>query len=179
MKRLAALLLSAVLVAVPFIPFALAEGSHTVTTEYFEDGEYMVIGSSEDTEHEETATEQSFIGRLIQAIKRLINMLLGKSDYKTAECTRYVYYYDRNGNMLWSVYLDAAFSYDGKASSCTDAGVRYYIYDSDWTMLSAQADKSGATATAFFRVRQYKLGVVLKTVEKSISVTCDKNGILQ
>ncbi len=178
MKRFIALILSLVLFAVPFAPVVQAadELLHT-QTEYFEDGSYMVIGFDKHSENEDFAeSSPSFIERLIEAIKKLINMLFGKNQNKTGQDEKYVKYYDINGTCLWSVHLKGTFSYNGESARCTDADVRYYIYDDDWNMLFCEAEKSGATATASFKVRQYKLGVALKTVEKSITLTCDKNG---
>lgn len=174
MKRLIAFMLALVLFSVAAVPAARAASDYE-QTEYLEDGSYIVVGLQEDVEHTEEA-EVSFIGRLIEVIKRLINMLLGKSNDKTARDEKYLHYYDKNGTKLWSVYLTGKFSYNGKEVSCTDADVRYYLYDGDWEMLYCNAEKNGATAKASFKVRQYKLGVPLKTIEKSITLTCDKDG---
>lgn len=175
MKRFLALVLSFVIFAVPLAPFVQAAYENT-QTEYFEDGSYMVMGSDEFVDREDAEDSLNFIGRIIEAIKKLINMLFGKSENKTKQDIKYVKYYDKNGTVLWEVYLEGTFSYNGEAARCTDASVSYYIYDGDWKMLSCESTKSGSVATASFKVRQYKLGVALKTIEKSIVLTCDKNG---
>ena len=175
MKRFLALVLSFVIFAVPLAPFVQAAYENT-QTEYFEDGSYMVIGSVVIVDEDNAESGLGFIGRIIEAIKKLINMLFGRSEKKTKQDIKYVKYYDKNGTLLWEVYLEGAFSYNGEAARCTDSDVSYYIYDGDCKMLSCESTKSGSVATASFKVRQYKLGVALKTIEKSIVLTCDKNG---
>lgn len=174
MKRIISIILALTLFIIQLVP--LAQATDTVHTEHFDDGSYMVIGFDENIDHEEDEITLSFIGRLIEAIKKIINLILGKSDYKTAETEKYVHYYDKNGVRLWSVYLKGTFAYNGKTVSCTDASVRYYIYDNDWEMIYCNSEKSGATAKANFKFKQYKLGVPLKEIEKSITLTCDTNG---
>lgn len=174
MKRIISIILALTLFIIQLVP--LAQATDTVHTEHFDDGSYMVIGFDENIDHEEDEITLSFIGRLIEAIKKIINLILGKSDYKTAETEKYVHYYDKNSVRLWSVYLKGTFAYNGKTVSCTDASVRYYIYDNDWEMIYCNSEKSGAMAKANFKFKQYKLGVPLKEIEKSITLTCDTNG---
>lgn len=174
MKRIISIFLTLTLFMVQLIPFVQAVD--TAQTEHFDDGSYMIIGFDEHTDHEEDESTLSFIGRLIEVIKKIINFILGKSDYKTTEVEKYVHYYDKNGVRLWSVYLKGTFTYNGETVSCTDASARYYIYDNDWEMIYCNSEKSGATATAKFKFKQYKLGVPLKEIEKSITLTCDANG---
>ncbi len=174
MKRIISIILTLTLFMVQLIPFVQAVD--TAQTEHFDDGSYMIIGFDEHTDHEEDESTLSFIGRLIEVIKKIINFILGKSDYKTTEVEKYVHYYDKNGVRLWSVYLKGTFTYNGETVSCTDASARYYIYDNDWEMIYCNSEKSGATATAKFKFKQYKLGVPLKEIEKSITLTCDANG---
>ena len=71
MKRFLALVLSFVLFAVPLAPFVQAADENT-QTEYFEDGSYMVIGSDEFVDREDAEDSLNFIGRIIEAIKKLI-----------------------------------------------------------------------------------------------------------
>ena len=171
MKRIISIILALTLFMIQLVPFAQA-----TDTEHFDDGSYMVIGFDENIDPEENEVTLSFIGRLIEAIKKIINLILGKSDYKTTETEKYVHYYDKNGVRLWSVYLKGTFTYNGETVSCTDASTRYYIYDNDWEMICCNSEKSGATAKANFKFKQYKLGVPLKEIEKSIKLTCDSNG---
>ena len=109
MKRIISIILALILFMFQLAPFAQA-----TDTEHFDDGSYMVIGFDENIDHEEDEITLSFIGRLIEAIKKIINLILGKSDYKTAETEKYVHYYDKNGVRLWSVYLKGTFTYNGE-----------------------------------------------------------------
>ena len=174
MKRINSIVLALTFFMLLFIP--LAQAAYTSHTEHFDDGSYMVAGFDGNTEHEEADTTLSFIGKLIEAIKNIINFILGKSDYKTTETEKYVHYYDKNGVRLWSVYLKGTFTYNGKTVSCTDASARYYIYDNDWKMIYCNSEKNEATAKAKFKFKQYKLGVPLKEIESSITLACDVNG---
>lgn len=176
MKRINSIILTLILLIFNIVPFAQA--ADITQTEYFEDGSYFVFGSEIDIENEDDELSLGFISKLIEAIKRLINLILGKEENKITENEKYVHYYDKNGVHLWSVYLSGTFRYNGKSVVCTDASVRHYIYDNDWKLLYCNAEKSGATATANFKFKQYKLGVPLKEIEKSITLTCDTNGKL-
>lgn len=174
MKRIISILLALTLFTVQLMPFVNAYD--TAQTEHFDDGSYTVIGFNEHIEHDENESTLSFIDRLINAIKKIINFILGKSDNKATEAEKYIHYYDKNGVRLWSVYLKGTFTYNGKSVSCTDASARYDIYDNDWKMIYCNCEKNKAAAKADFEFRQYKLGVPLKVIEKTISLTCDENG---
>lgn len=174
MKRIISIALALTLFIFSVVPFTQA--TDITQTEFFEDGSYFVIGSEADIDHENEEISSSFISKLIEAIKKIINLILRISNDKIAEGEKYIHYYDKNGVRLWSVYLKGTFTYNGETVSCTDASTRYYIYDNDWEMIYCNSEKSGSTAKANFKFKQYKLGVPLKEIEKSIKLTCDSNG---
>ncbi len=114
-----------------------------------------------------------FLERIVKLIRRIIALLKRN---KTVTETKYASYFSSDGELLWTASLTAEFSYNGKSSVCDSADTRCMICDSDWTLVSKDCSKSGNNASAAFKVKQYKLGVPLKTIEKTITLTCDKDG---
>lgn len=178
MKKIISLLLCAVLLLVPLAPCAVAadEAGSVLKTdegiERFEDGSFLVIGILEETEQ---TFSPSFLLKLLNLMKKLIALLFPNRPMTTSK-SKIAVYYDANGKELWCVSLNAEFSYNGKTVSCTDADISYTIKDSDWKLVSSSCSKSQATATGCFAFRQYKLGVPLKLIEKTLTLTCDVNG---
>lgn len=185
MKKVISLVLCALLVVLTLTPVSAA---YTETEkQYFEDGSYITVGYDESdgdfgeiTEDAESGS-LSFFERIISIFKKIIAYLFGKETEeetkpKTVSKTKYARYYDTNDNLLWTVYLTAEFSYDGESAECTKVSVSQSIKDSDWKLISSDCEKSGNRATGDFTVRQYKLGVPLKTIEKTLTLTCDKDG---
>ena len=173
-KRIISMLLCAVLLLVPFAPFVSAENGVKpgAGVEYFEDGSYLVF----DILEEEAYTSATFLQKLLNLLKKIFAFLRPEPAQQTVSKTKYAEYNDANGKRLWSISLDADFTYNGKTSACTNARVTYKIYDSDWKNVSSSCSKSAATATGTFSMRQYKLGVPLKLIEKTLTLTCDANG---
>lgn len=175
MKKVLSLILCAVLLMIPLAPCVAAEPGTEVRPEteieYFEDGSFMVFAILE----EEAATSASFLQKLLNLLKKIFAFLFPEPE-QTVSRTKYAEYYDVNRKCLWSISLSADFSYNGKTANCTNARVFYKIYDSDWKLVSSSYSKNGATATGEFSFRQYKLGVPLKLIEKTLTLTCDANG---
>jgi len=173
MKGLISFFLSIVFIALPLLPVSVVL-SDSADTQYFEDGSYLIEGIGDiDAEVEESV--EGFFAKIISFIKRLISLIF-KSGVQRATKTKYVRYYDKKGVLLWEVYLTGEFSFDGKSASCTRADISCVIYDGDWSVVFATAEKSGARATGSFKIRQQKLGVLLKSVERTIVLECDKKG---
>lgn len=180
MKKVVSLILCFLLCMFSLAPITFAANEEK---DFFEDGSYLTVGfgvdEADDDYEEETESESiSFIARIIQIFRKIIAFLLGKDivEAQTVSKTKYAKYYDKNGNLLWAVYLSAEFSYNGEKANCTKVSVSHSIKDSDWKLLISDSEKFGNTATGSFTVQQYKLGVKLKTVERTLSLTCDKNG---
>ena len=123
----------------------------------------------------ESTVSLSFLLKLLNLMKRLFALLFPDRPL-TVSKTKSAEYFDANGKGLWMISLTADFTYNGKTSACTNARVTYKIYDSDWKNVSSSCSKSAATATGTFSMRQYKLGVPLKLIEKTLTLTCDANG---
>ncbi|MCM1363720.1 MAG: hypothetical protein NC122_03135 [Faecalibacterium sp.] len=168
MKKIISALLCGMLCFLLFIP-AYAATENISEKEFFDDGSYIVTSVS-DSEKEES---QNVFAKIIDLFKRIISLISGKS---TISKTKYVYYYDSNNVMLWAVYLKAEFTYSKSGATCNSASVYSEIYDKDWKAIKANATKDLNTARGEFSVRQSKLAVPLKTIERTIVMTCDKNG---
>ena len=88
---------------------------------------------------------------------------------------RYTYYNDKN-EAEWTVIITGTFNYDGKTASCTKAVASYKIYNDSWKVTASNASKSGAKAIGDFTVKRYWLGIPTKTVNKTLTLTCSKDG---
>ncbi len=190
MKRIISLLLSVLLLAFSLVP---SVGASQSEKEYFEDGSYIIVsdefigndyengyeGDEDDNLSVDGEPEDSDFGisRLLKVVmeflKKIISLL---KNQKTVTETKYVSYFSSDGKLLWTALLTAEFTYNGKSSVCDSVKTRCMIYDTDWNVMSKEGSKSGNTATAYFKIRQNKLGVPLKVIEKTVTLTCDKDG---
>lgn len=119
--------------------------------EYFDDGSYIVT----------------------EITKSTITTFAAKttSSYKTS------HFYNSKNVKEWTVRLDAAFSYTGSSATCTSAKTSYTIYNDAWKVTSAVPSKSGNKATGTFTVKKYLLGVSIKTVNRTLTITCSNTGV--
>lgn len=173
MKRIISFFMTILLLVSPLLPASVALSDSTVA-EYFEDGSYLVEGTGK-IEGSVQESAGGLLAKIIDFLKRIISLIF-KSGSQTVTRTKYMRYYDKNGVILWAVYLKGEFSYDGKSASCTGVDIFCEIYDKDWNEAFAIAEKDGARAIGKFKIRQQKLGVLLKSIERMIMIECDKNG---
>ncbi|MBO5290709.1 MAG: hypothetical protein J6K64_06385 [Clostridia bacterium] len=155
MKRFIAITLSLIIIlsAISFNASAsYGEINDEITeTIYFEDGSYIVITLEETTYSRATNT---------------------KSGSKT-------YTYTNSDNeKQWSVTLNGTFTYTGSTATCTNATISKVIYDDAWKFTSATTSKSGNKATGNITAKKYFLGIAIKTVNDSITLTCSATGTL-
>ncbi len=170
MKKIFCVFISFLITLLPLVCLSYASTEININTiEYFEDGTYVVIDICDVTKNENA----DMFEKIFEFFRKIIEFLTGN---KTVSKTKYASYYDSKGNLLWTVYLNADFSYNGKTSLCKSTSVTSDMYDGDWTVLSAVSEKSANTAFAEFSVQQSKLGVKLKTVNKQLTLICDKDG---
>ena len=173
-KKLICLFLSVVCLLSLFSFAASASvDSAPVSRESMDNGDYIETGITDAAAGTHNEDAMSAVTRLIRLLREFLRMLTGT---KSVEKVKYVNYYDKNGVLLWSVSLQARFTYSHSKVKCESASISYEMLDADWNMVSAKAAKSGATATGAFSVRQTKLGVPLKLIERTITLTCDTDG---
>ena len=187
MKKIISLVLCFIMLTMSVIPSVSAA---VESNDYFEDGSFISVGYGSPGDWESIDGEEesdpndifSIIKRIVEFIKEFFSRFFGENaeknenEIQTVTKTKYAAYYDSKGNLLWTVYLTADFTCDGKKAECTDARTRYEIKDADWVLLSAECYKSDNTAAADFTVKQYKLGVPLREIQKTLKLTCDEKG---
>ena len=100
------------------------------------------------------------------------------STTNTKTASKTVYYKDANNNTLWYVKVTATFSYNGSTSSCKSASVTAGSYSSDWKVSNKSSSYSGNHGTASATGKKYFSGIVVKTVNESVTLTCSKDGTL-
>lgn len=186
MKKIITFLLSALLIFTSLYPGVSATSVES-DTERFDDGTYMTVtyykppsetsddeGVWEDIDAEEGASVPSVLAKIISWLREVFQKIFATQS--TVTKTKYCNYFDSNGKLLWSVSLKATFTYNHRKAVCVSSEITYEIRDSDWKMLSYTSNEDSNTATGEFSIRQYKLGVPLKLIEKTLTLTCDKNG---
>ncbi len=193
MKKTIAILLCSMLIFSAVYPAVSAE-SATTGAEHFDDGSYITvtyvkppyeieppsdnIGSEGDWENTDSAeSAPSVLTKIIGWLKDILSRIFGKQ----TTITRYKYcnYFDSDGKLLWTVRLKGTFIYNRRKAVCVDSDITCEIRDADWKLLSTDHSEDGNTAKGSFAIRQYKLGVPLKLVEKTLTLTCDKDGIVK
>lgn len=148
MKKIVSLCL-ALLFGLVVFPVAFAS-AETEEVVYFEDGSYCI-------------TTITYGG------ERASNTKTGN---KTTS------YYASDDTELFSLRVSGVFLYDGSTVKCTSSSYTYNIYDSAWSLKSATASKSGATATASGTFVKKVLGITMNTKTLTPTLTCDKDGNL-
>lgn len=169
MKKITALLLCLFIIVLSVLPCGAAMITPS-EKEYFPDGSYITVTMDDEIREE---NEMSFFTRLMEFFRKLIEFFKGS---RTVSKTKYINYYSSQGDLLWSARLKADFVCTKNSAVCSDARFGIDIFDSDWELISSECTKENNLASADFTVRQYKLLVPLKTIERKITMTCDTNG---
>lgn len=162
MKRLFALFLISILLCICTLPVSAAsrpsaiqtKGADTLQTEleYLPDGSYFV-----------TVIETN------DSSLSLLSTTTTKSKTST--------YYGADGKSYWSVTVTGTFTYGNGTSRCTSSSVSARSYDTDfWRIASKSSSRSGNRATATASAKQYQNGKYLRTVSKTVTLTCSSTG---
>lgn len=155
MKRIVSFLLAVIIILFSFSSTCIASSNIAYSSNedviYFGDGSYITID-----------VEQDFY-------MRATNTISGNKS---------INYYNADDELKWTAVLNATFSYNGSVSSCTSANISYTIHDSSWRITSATATKSSNKATGNIVSKYYVLGLPVKTIEESFTITCSANGTL-
>lgn len=152
MKKIIALF-CAMLILISFPATALAHDESAVNSfvEYFDDGSYIVTES-------------------------IINNISTIATY-TKSCGKTSTYYNADNEKLWSITLTGTFTYTGSSATCTKSTATYAIYNSRWKVTSAVASKSGRKAIGDFTAKLYTLGIPVKTVNRTLTISCSNTGV--
>ena len=126
-------------------------GNETINDiEYFEDGSYAITS---------IIINHSFL-----------------STSNSITRTKKYEFYDNTNQLCWAAFLTASFTYNGTTSSCTIVSKSTTIYNSSWRCTASSCNKSGATATGNYTFKRYVTLIPVQTVNKTLTLTCDKNG---
>lgn len=158
MKKTLILLFSFLFIFASTFPVKASEIQSINSTniiEIFDDGSYI-----------ESSTEENIIATLSRS-----------SSTKSAKRT----YKASSGKILWTITVTGTFTYNGSSSSCTKASVSTTCPSITFKLASKSATKhnSTATATATASFKQYNDSVYLRTITRSVSISCDKSGKLK
>lgn len=154
MKKIIAIFLVVfMLLSVPTISYAndTDDSKPDGCIEYYSDGSYSV-----------TTIESNNVAVMANS---------SVSKYKT------ITHYSSKDEKEWEITVTGTFTYTGTSATCTNSTVSYKIYDSNWKVTSAQASKSGRTATGEFTLKRYFLGVPIKTDNEILTITCSNTGV--
>ena len=149
MRRLFAFALS-ILVLIYMQPIAAQAKESIGETVYFEDGSSLTV-------YVEQVNSRA-------------------SGTKTASKT--YQYTDSDGDIAWKAVLTGTFIYTGSSAQCTASSVDVTIYNTGWYVVSKTAGKSGASATGNVTMGLKKLGITVKKMPLTMTLTCDVNGNL-
>ena len=123
--------------------------NETIVIEHYANGDYAVITMQDASE---------------------------KANTGTVTKSKYYDYYDSSNVLQWTIQLTATFTYNGTTATCTSATPGHTIYNTSWQVTKETASRSGATATGEFTIKKYVLGIPVKTVNKTLTLTCTPNG---
>ncbi len=92
---------------------------------------------------------------------------------KTKSASRTYTYYAADNIKKWDFSVNGTFSYDGSTAKATSSSSSYNIYASGWSLVSRNASKSGATATA---TGTFKYASITKST--TIGLKCSADGTI-
>ncbi|MBE6762909.1 MAG: hypothetical protein E7553_00935 [Ruminococcaceae bacterium] len=86
---------------------------------------------------------------------------------------------DQTGAVCWTFTVTGTFVVnEGVVSACITARYSHTISNSAWSLQSGNAAKTGNQAVASGTFIKKALGVTVQTVDTSVTLTCDKYGVL-
>lgn len=100
------------------------------------------------------------------------------STTRTKTASKTTYYQNSSGSTLWYVKVTATFSYNGTSASCTSSSVTAESCNSYWKVSNKKSSYSGNSATASATGKEYYNSKVMQTINKSVTLSCSKNGTL-
>lgn len=157
MKKILSVLMAVITLFSIFTVCAFAEEKSAdvvETTEYFEDGSYVVTTLEVEDE----------------------NSMARATSTKTGSKT--VIFYNADDEKMVTVKLTATFSYTGSSATCTNVSPTFTVHESTYRVTKATGTKSGNQGIGEFTVKHYFLGVAIQTRETTITITCSNTGTL-
>lgn len=96
---------------------------------------------------------------------------------KTVSKSKSADYYESNNSRSWTITVSATFNYTGNSSTCTKATTSHRIYDDAWKVTSELPSRKENIASGAFAVKKYVIGIPVKTVNKTLTITCSNTGV--
>lgn len=148
MKRIFAIILTALMLSVSLISASAEEGKVI----RFDDGSYLVITVEAD-----------------KGFARASQKVTGSTYYN---------YYSSGGTTEWKATMRATFTYTGSSATCTSVdNLSVNIYDSGWSLVSKSTRRSGNTAYGDVVMERSIIGGT-QGVPVTLTLSCDRNGNL-
>lgn len=155
MKKIFLLITVIVMAMFPMTVFAQTDNTQS-TIEYLEDGSYF------ETVIEDEAT--------------IDNQIFALSASTTKTKSKTVYYKNSDGDTMWYVKVTGTFKYDGDTAKCTSASVTAASKNSNWKVSNKSSSATGNKAKASATGKKYYSGNVIKTINKTVTLTCSPTG---
>ena len=156
MKRMISILNVGVVLFVFSATVSAADVNPDVEIEYFDDGSYLITTFEEGSSH--------------------FGVSAFSTNAKNVTKSKTVKYYDSNKVARWYVKVTGTFLYGKGVAKCTSSSVSAGTYGKIWKIVSKSAGKSGNAATAKATAKQYYNGTVIKTINKTVKLTCSSTG---
>ena len=83
-----------------------------------------------------------------------------------------------NGELLWSLSIEATFSYNGSSAQCINCSHSYNIVSSAWTLSNITSTYSGNSATASAIATHTVPSGNSQSYKKTVTITCNGLGVV-
>lgn len=83
-----------------------------------------------------------------------------------------------SGELLWSLSIEATFSYNGSSAQCLSCSPSYKVVSSAWTLSNVSATRSGNSATANATATYKVPSGATQSYQKSVTITCSGTGVV-
>ena len=122
------------------------------TIEYFDDGSYIITTISDEPYSISTYSSTTTTKSKISA------------------------YYSKSNSKLWDIKITGTFTYGNGSAKCTRSTISSNSYNKNWKITNKSASKSNATASATATGNLYQDNIIVQSIVKTVTLTCDKNG---
>lgn len=128
--------------------------------------------ATNETSEDDTLYYETVIEETASVSPMASNTAKTKTGYKTTYCK------NANGTVLWSIKVTARFSYDGTTATCTSSSVSTTINDSTWKISNKYSTRCANYGTATATGQKYTNNKLVKSVTKTVKLTCSPTGTL-
>lgn len=152
MKKLFCLLLITILLEFPITAFA-SDTNSNIDLEYLDDSSYLI------TPLKDVAPSSGIMSLSTTVTK-----------------SKTVKYYSKNNTVKWYVKVTGTFTYDNGFARCIKSSVFVASEADTWKITSKSSNKSGNLANATVTAKQYLRNKEIKTITKTVKLTCSPTG---